>query len=89
MIRLIRLGAALSLTAFICAGCSSTTYYWCHPTKTLMTKAFDEDRYACDGESYQRAKDRGDQGDKDIIKEEWKRCMRARGWAPCPKHQKQ
>lgn len=89
MTRLIWPAAALGLLIFIGTGCSTTTFYWCHPTKTPMTKAFAEDRYACDGESYQRAKNRGDQGDQDIIKEEWERCMRARGWSPCPKYQKQ
>ncbi len=89
MIRLTRLATAMGLLIILGAGCSTTTYYWCHPSKTPMPKAFDQDRYACDGESYQRAKDRGDTGDKDIIKEEWERCMYAKGWAPCPKYQRQ
>jgi hypothetical protein len=89
MIRLIQTGAALALFIILCAGCSTTTHYWCHPTKQPMDKAFDQDRYACDGESYQRAKDRGEQGDSDIIKQEWKRCMYARGWSPCPEYSKE
>ena len=85
----VQITAALAFLIMLSAGCSTTTYYWCHPTKQPMTKAFDEDRYACDGESYQRAQNRGKQGDKDIIKEEWKRCMRAKGWSPCPKYSEQ
>ena len=86
MSRLFRPAAVLALAAIFISGCSTTTQYWCHPTKQPMKKAFDEDRYACDGESYQRAKDRGEQGDSDVIKEEWKRCMYARGWSPCPEY---
>ena len=86
MIRVIHIAAVLVFLIIFSAGCSTTTYYWCHPTKHPMKEAFDKDRYECDGESYQRAEKRGDQGDKDIIKEEWKRCMRARGWTPCPKY---
>jgi len=86
MIRLIRLAAAAG-AAILIAGCGATTHYWCHPTKP-MPQAFDKDRYECDGESYVRAGQRGDTGDDKIIKEEWERCMRARGWAPCPEQSK-
>jgi hypothetical protein len=68
------------------AGCGTATTYWCHPTKP-MAEAFPKDRYVCDGESYRRAEDRGEKGDPDVIKEEWERCMRSRGWSPCSKYQ--
>ena len=48
-----------------------------------MLKEFPKDRYECEGEAYVRAKDRGEEGEKKVIDEEWAKCMRARGWSPC------
>lgn len=64
-------------------GCSETRY-WCHPTKPTLD-AWAKENYECEGEAYRRARDRGDEGSKKAIKAEWEKCMRARGWAPCPK----
>ncbi len=75
--------AAALLIAWAVAGCGPRKRYWCHPTKPALA-AWQTDNYQCEGEAYQRARARGDTGSKRAIKEEWIKCMRARGWTLCP-----
>lgn len=81
--QLIIICALVLMVLAFTTGCGETRY-WCHPTKPMLD-AWAAENYACEGEAYQRARDRGDEGSKKAIKAEWEKCMRARGWTPCPK----
>lgn len=82
--KLTRYLLAVLVMAGLLAGCGPEKRYWCHPTKPALA-AWQGDNYQCEGEAYQRASARGDAGSKRAIKEEWIKCMRARGWVLCPK----
>jgi hypothetical protein len=68
--------------ALLAAGCGPTMEYWCHRSLNSV-EAIPKQKYECETDALQRASLRGEKGDDDVIADEWKNCMQARGWFIC------